>query len=540
MWFRRWFGAGKEESSARKDEPIPERDSSTEDKATYRTRIAERERGKLQSQIDSIQEELRRLRKRTAPAKSADEKEEDENEGDEEEPRRLNWKEDFNDLVWDDDDDTNKTVKELRADLINGLVNSVEEPSLYLLVSTRQTFGSGGYRQCPRVNFTAVWVGILYAALLFISIVLPFCLLPIIARQVPFFSFESDLDGGSDVRSKIHRGFLRFSATFLLFYLFYTALSILDEVRAFRFFLLADLASKRPASFSDPWNHPLIPKEKHPLSRRHLKFAIAFKLVSLFAVFAVTYLIYRTDFTPTSIVLNSVALQFILAIDKSIVASMKNQPALRRFYARAVEQLRERADEVVLENPDTVRAICEPMLLGTPELFRISANTDSLDDAAGKVKEAAQNAVDDDGPMSSHGEASGNNQESAEEDEDEAPSSPHDEEEGGAPEKDEKEETYDNLSDPDIEEKQEEKKKPRLGKEKSKSEMGEKKQQKEEEEKCARKNLRKLRIGKSCTRSELLHRLISKFVYFIGFLMVAFQLVGSLVCGGANTCSVPL
>lgn len=460
-------------------------------------RGSEEDLSKVQDEIDGLRDEIRRLRGQRGPAprRKADEEEEPSTP-----PPRLNWQEDFSEILGGDDEGK-RTVEDYEGDLINGLVGSVEEPSLYLLVATRDTFGQGGCSKClPKFNSTAMWIATLFATLSFITIVLPLCLLPNVAKRVPFFNFETPgVETADEERGRAHKTFLKFTSAFLLFFLLYTSLSVLDEVKTFRFFLLADLGGKKeepppPQEKTSIVRHSTssvgaaalsIFTEKPPLARWLVMLGIISKLVSLFTVFQLTYLIFRIDFTPASMILNSVALQFILDADRVLVNALKNQPSLRRFYARAVEQLRQRADEVVLGDPDTVRAICEPMMLGVAELVTISLSNDALDAMTQTVKKTASSVTTAAAATTARKSTlSSSSLDAGGEDDEEAAERKSDEEE-------EEEVDYNRLN----------------------------------KERC-------------CARSELLHRSITTFVYFYGGVMVAFQVIGSIVCGSTDVCRI--
>lgn len=154
----------------------------------------------------------------------------------------LKWKDDLTDLLGDVDDAAT-SIDELEAAFKSSIVSGVDEPSLFALASTKGTLDQNATShwqrgKCYTPNSVTVAVFAISVTLTFLTIILPMCLLINFYNNTPIFDFNYPIDIGRETKKTQHTIYLSFTSAFLLFYLLYTSLSVLDEIRVMRFFLL--------------------------------------------------------------------------------------------------------------------------------------------------------------------------------------------------------------------------------------------------------------------------------------------------------------
>ncbi|KAJ8613649.1 hypothetical protein CTAYLR_003133 [Chrysophaeum taylorii] len=408
----------------------------------------------LQSEVDTLRGQLLLMRSSSSPKKKKKKTPQQ---------QKLAWKEE----VEDDDLD-------VEGYLLNAVVTGIDEPSFYLLCSTRTQ------ETQLRPQEGTFWIILAVGTLLtFITILLPLAMLANFYERIEFFDFRVPPVTPA-ARADSHKALLKFTSAFLLFFLLYTSLSVLDELLIFRFFLLLPKQDASSSSFQghlvlDPkslindglnFAKNLIIATTDPLKRPVLLMGIASKSVSLVTVFQLTFIIFRTEFTPVAMILNSVALQFLLDADKTLVAAMRASPSLKAFYAKAVTSLREEAEKAV-DLPRFVSMICEPRTLTSAELVRQSVPVEYAQNLAARFP-LALSWVARDG--------------------------------AAAPAKQEEEA--------------------------------------EEEENGLTEHERFTLIiqKRRCARSELFHRYFNRFIYVYGGTIVFLQIFGSVVCGSTSIC----
>lgn len=316
--------------------------------------------------------------------------EEDEEVAMEEQPPVLQWKEDLGDWLGTRDEPVLET---LESDMLSGVVAGVEDPSLFLLLSTRDTFGIEGsenmdYAQKIRhANMVSVTVTFTTAMLAFLTIILPMVMLANFYKRVAFFDFTIDsVDESRHMVRERHKAFLKITSAVLLAYLLGTSVAVLEEVKVFRFFLLCMEPPKTPKLFENGASQDanLFEKTlqltkgvggmifaKDPLSKPILCVGMLSKIISLLTVFQLTFLIFRVEGSATGMILNSVALQFLLETDRTLVTALKSTRALRQFYATAVLQLRDQAEGIAAQ-PRLVTAFVEPFTMKFSDICRQS------------------------------------------------------------------------------------------------------------------------------------------------------------------------
>lgn len=416
----------------------------------------------------------------------------------------LRWRVDESELVWDDEN-LEVSVEELETELRSGVVLSVEEPSLFVLASTKGTLNFSSEMLCGKYcccapDRTTLAVIAISVMLAFLTIVLPFCLLVNFFSNTPFFDFEFPHGVKKEWKKTLHTLYLSFTAAFLLFYLLYTSLAVLDEVRIMRFYLLgmtdqgADfaipeenkeekagedqndkqgiLSSKKFLDGSLAMSSHIVKFGQHmilgesPLNREILQIGIVSKIFSLVAVFQLTFFVFRAEPNGVEMILNSVALQFLLDADRSLVSALKHTPILARWYGRAVRKLRKEADHIASKQ-NYCRAMVAPLTYSYPELIRQSLNNAVATKIARKLPYMMSWVVS-----------------SPEEERDEETVPVHLKGIDGAK----------NRSDLET-------------------------------------------LHRRCCRSEWLHRSITRFIYVYGAVLIVLQIIGSTICNASEVCT---
>mmetsp|Transcript_13574 Transcript_13574/g.44241 ORF Transcript_13574/g.44241 Transcript_13574/m.44241 type:complete len:611 (-) Transcript_13574:133-1965(-) len=394
-----------------------------------------------------------------------------------EEKHTLEWQGQYSD--WEDEDDE-RSVAAVEADWMKQLVTAIEEPSIYLLAATPDTFFQqedddgqekkddkkdercAGLRSLFRVTRQhTVVMALLVLMITYLTILLPTLLLANFwQRNKSWTDVAVKVEEDKIGERQSHRVFLKFTSAVLLSFVFYTSLFILDEVKVFRFFLLGmlpiDLANykkkreshllllqKEAASWeqqqqqddskgggsskhdggvkddTEETEAADAPKKKNQnqneeededdsdeqrprrrpstsawdrrlaqagfllksvedrifrfdgLLRPILVVGSLSKIVSLVCVLQLTYLIFITGFKPVDLLLNSVALQFILQVDAALVTAMKTSPTMRRYFAKSVKCLRREAD-LIVQQDGLLRDIVEPTTVDLAHVARHS------------------------------------------------------------------------------------------------------------------------------------------------------------------------
>lgn len=154
----------------------------------------------------------------------------------------LKWKDDLIDLLGDSDD-SSTSIEDLEAEFKSSIVSGIDEPSLFVLASTKGTLDQNASNhwqsgKCYTPNSVTVAVFAISVTLTFLTIILPLCLLLNFYKNTPIFDFNYPIDIGRESKKTLHTVYLSFTSAFLLFYLLYTSLSVLDEIRVMRFFLI--------------------------------------------------------------------------------------------------------------------------------------------------------------------------------------------------------------------------------------------------------------------------------------------------------------
>lgn len=294
---------------------------------------------------------------------------------------------------------------------VEAMVEGVDNPSLYLLASAPCTFdifsilhaGDGAawsslswwrrmrlVKKSFRHAIPTLVMALLVFVLTFLTIVIPVSVLVnFMTRDIPFLRFKIEVDQHSEDSRTRHRGFLKIVSFFLMFLLVFTSLTFLDDVGVFAFYILGDLQLQVVKEEGDRFRWVEDDQETKTTSslRRIFKSArkmvanvalfgndstwksilylgIFSKFVSVITVFQLTYLVFRLDFKAISMILNSVALKFLLESDRMLVAALKrtSSPIMRRYFATAVSQLRDEA-EVTVATPGLVVAMVQPRML---------------------------------------------------------------------------------------------------------------------------------------------------------------------------------
>lgn len=342
----------------------------------------------------------------------------------------LEWRRDYREWLVEGDDG-GVSLDVLERDWMNVVVDSVEEPSLYLLAATpgilstdhEDITGRIKKRGCfPRCctyfglcRTDTTLIAALVCLLTFLTIFLPLAMLAnLYKRNLDWSDFTvGGVSEGNDFKRKRHRAYLKVLSAALLFYLLYTSLGVLEEVKVFRFFLLGALPAqvakaherasmaaaamtpmeegvelahnekrkgqqargcgralkRRMQSQKDLWRDLIFLGDN--LKRPLLILGMISKVTSLIAMFQLTYLTFRTGFTSTDMIFNSLALQFILDTDRGLTSALRSTLSMRRYVARAVTQLRAEA-ELIVETPGLVRRIATPATYSFAELVRRS------------------------------------------------------------------------------------------------------------------------------------------------------------------------
>lgn len=342
-------------------------------------------------------------------------------EEDDEEEKVLHWH-----ATSQDGTSATSRLERLELEWETGIVDGIEEPSLFLLAACRGTYGlrrmledmaeerrserkrrphilgwvdrcTGACEKFSEYNSAVTAIVVLVAFLTFLTIVLPATMICNFYWQIGLFDFSiPQVDQSSKRTRQIHRAYIRLTAACLLFFLMYTSLSVLDELKTFRFFLLgmrrdasSRSAPKRFLSISRLFfSHIFAVRHDDKLYKGILVLGIVSKVVSLLCVIQLTYLIFRLFNSPLNMLLNSVALQFILGADRSIVASLRNTPSLRRFYRNASQALRAEAEDVVA-TPGLLRSIVRVEFMPTDELIFYALSIRSAERLARHIKNPA-------------------------------------------------------------------------------------------------------------------------------------------------------
>lgn len=167
----------------------------------------------------------------------------------------LQWRNDYREWLTTSDDASSISVEIHERDLLEVVVNSIEEPSLYLLASTPGTFNlrkmlmekdtgdnenatgtcchcSGG-RRLRAVSTHAAVMAALLSLLTFITIILPIAMLAnLYKRNIDWSDFTVDgVSETSKLKRQRHKAYLKILSAALLFYLLYTSLNVLQDVK---------------------------------------------------------------------------------------------------------------------------------------------------------------------------------------------------------------------------------------------------------------------------------------------------------------------
>mmetsp|Transcript_15639 Transcript_15639/g.23548 ORF Transcript_15639/g.23548 Transcript_15639/m.23548 type:complete len:706 (+) Transcript_15639:44-2161(+) len=382
-------------------------------------------------------------------------------------PRQtLQWAEDYKRWLENEDDDDEfeePSIEKIQQEWLDILIANVEQPSIYLLASTPETFGFNrsqdsalevtkrdvlqnkqekdedkskkkkrrgsrrkrkpGFcrRSCNRIHETlrvtrmhTFIMTTLLLILTYLTIIFPLVMLANFwKRNVNWTDVRVDIDERRRSDRRVHRFYLKVTSAILLAYLFYTSLTILDEVKVFRFFLLGNLPNcddrleeeLQPIDEEAPETNDTNPNsgtiamarrlgkkgvnlvkhfgthilQRDSLLRPILIIGIISKIASLVCVIQLTYLIFRvSDFQIIELILNSVALQFLQQVDATLGTAIKNTPAMTRYFQKAVNELRAEAQHIV-DSPYLVHDIVEPSTYSWSQLIRNTISNEYAD-----------------------------------------------------------------------------------------------------------------------------------------------------------------